>query len=160
MEEKINANRGTVIDAFVAGAKKGMHIAINSQIPNIVMAFALIRILNNTGLLAIIEVVFTPIMGLFGLPGAAAASLMGAFMSQGGGIGAAMALYSTGDLEIYHLPILLPAIYLMGSQVQLIGRIAGTAGVPSKFVSHMMIISALNAFAAMFVMNILIRILF
>lgn len=159
MEKGANVSRGNVIDAFVLGAKKGMNIAINAQIPNIVMAFTLISILNNTGLLALIEIVFSPIMGIFGLPGAAATSLMGAFMSQGGGIGAAMALFAAGDLSIEHLPILLPAIYLMGSQIQIIGRIGGTAGIPAKFITHMIVISVINAFIAMFVMNILTSII-
>jgi len=147
--------KGSVIDAFVAGAKNGMYIAINSTIPNIVMAFALIHVLNVTGVLGFLETAFAPVMGIFGLPGAGAAVVMAGFMSMGGGIGTAMALFSNGYLEMEHLPIVMMSIYIMGSQVQFIGRVIGTAGVPSKYVPHMLLINLILAFIGMFVMNIL-----
>ena len=152
----VNKKKGSVIDAFVAGAKNGMYISINSTIPNILMAFALIYILNVTGLLDLIEVVFAPIMRVFGVPGAAGAVLLGAFMSMGGGIGVAMGLFAEGMLDPRHLAIVLPAIYIMGSQVQFIGRVIGAAGVPSKHIPMMLGINVICAFAAMFLTNIIV----
>ena len=153
---EVTKPKGSVIDAFVAGAKKGMHISINSTIPNILMAFALIFILNVTGILDGIEIVFAPIMRIFGLPGAAAAVLLGAFMSMGGGIGVAMGLFAEGILEPRHLAVVMPSIYIMGSQVQFIGRVIGAAGVPSKHVPIMLLINIICAFIAMFVTNIIV----
>jgi len=148
--------KGSVIDAFVAGAKKAMHIAINSTIPNILMAFALIYVLNVIGVIEAIEFIFEPVMRVFGLPGAAAAVILAAFMSMGGGIGAAMALFAEGALEARHLAVLMPSIYIMGSQVQFIGRVIGAAGVPSKHVPIMLLINIICAFIAMFVTNIIV----
>ena len=148
--------KGNIMDAFVEGAKGGIQISLNSTIPNVLMAFALIRILEITGVLAIIEVIFAPFMGIFGLPGAAAAVLMAAWLSMGGGTGAAASLIAAGSLQGHHAIILLPAIYLMGSQVQYIGRINGTMDLPVKYNIHMLIISLINAFLAMLVVRMFI----
>jgi len=153
MNEK---KKGNVVDAFVEGAKNGYNIAIGGTLPNVVLAFALIQVLEITGLLDIIGRVFQPIMVLFGLPGVAATVLIGAWLSMGGGVGIAASLVSTGDLTNTHIAILLPAIYLMGSQVQYIGRIAGTIDIPSKYNIHMLIISIINAVLAMLIMNLFV----
>ena len=145
--------KGNIVDAFMQGAKNGMHIAINSTIPNILFAFAIIQVLELTGTLRLIGIVFQPVMGLFGLPGVAATALMGAMLSMGGGIGVIASLLTNGELVAQHAAILLPAIYLMGSQIQYIGRIGGTAGIPSKYTIHMIVISILNAAMAMLVMR-------
>ncbi|CRZ79014.1 membrane protein [Vibrio cholerae] len=47
-----------------------------------------------------------------------------------------------------------PAIYLMGSQVQYIGRILGPIGTEGRYIPVMIGISVLNAFGAMWVMNL------
>ena len=145
--------KGNIVDAFMQGAKNGMQIAINSTIPNILFAFAVIQVLELTGILRLIGIVFQPVMGLFGLPGVAATALMGAMLSMGGGIGVIASLLTNGELVAQHAAILLPAIYLMGSQIQYIGRIGGTAGIPSKYTIHMIVISILNAAMAMLVMR-------
>jgi len=145
-----------VYDAFIAGARNGWNIGVNSTLPNVLMAFAIIRILDITGALALIGRVFEPIMMIFGLPGVAATVLMAAFMSMGGGVGVAVGLLAAGSLSVgSHIATLLPAIYLMGSMVQYVGRIAGTIGIPPKYNTHMIIVSIINAFLCMFVMNII-----
>lgn len=63
-------------------------------------------------------------MKIFGLPGEAAAVLIGGWMSMGGAIGVAITLFEKGILTGAHLAILAPAIYLMGSQVSIRWRIA------------------------------------
>ncbi|NMA02830.1 MAG: hypothetical protein GX923_09770, partial [Clostridia bacterium] len=75
-----------ITDVFVEGARKGWNVGIGSVIPNVLMAFVLIRALDITGLLAILGKVFGPIMAIFGLPGEAATVLMGAWLSMGGGV--------------------------------------------------------------------------
>ena len=145
-----------VTDVFVKGAVQGWGSATSSTIPNVLMAFVLIRVLNVTGLLTILGDLFAPLMGLFGLPGEAAAVLIGAWMSMGGGVGVAVALFSDGALNGVHLGILAPAIYLMGSQLQSMGRALGVIGTAGRMIPIMLGISVLNAFIAMFVMRIVI----
>lgn len=60
------------------------------------------------------------------------------------------------DVTDLDLVIMAPAIYLMGSQVQYMGRIMGPIGTEGRYIPVMIAISVLNAFAAMFVMNILV----
>ena len=76
-----------VTDVFVKGAVQGWNIAVTSTIPNVLMAFVIIKVLNHSGLLTIFGELFAPIMAIFGLPGEAAAVLLGGWMSMGGGVG-------------------------------------------------------------------------
>ncbi|MBJ3814414.1 hypothetical protein F9C28_05590 [Shimwellia pseudoproteus] len=145
-----------VTDIFVAGARKGWNIATTSTLPNVVMAFIIIKALEITGTLKVMGMIFAPLMGLFGLPGEAAAVLMGGWMSMGGAIGVAIGLFDKGILTGEHLAILAPAIYLMGSQVQYLGRILGVIGTPAKRIPIMIIISVINAFLAMLLMRIIL----
>ncbi|MGL4668079.1 MAG: YjiG family protein [Saezia sp.] len=147
----------TPFDIFVDGAKKGWAVGIGSIIPNVMMAFILIYILKLTGLLEMIGVLFKPVMGAFGLPGEAVTVLLAAWMSMGGGTAVAATLFLEGTLSITHLAILLPAIYIMGSQVQYLGRVLGTMGVKGRYYGIMILISVVNAFLSLWVMNILVR---
>ncbi|AFJ46358.1 YjiG family protein [Shimwellia blattae] len=150
------ASNPVVTDIFVAGARKGWNIATTSTLPNVVMAFIIIKALEITGTLKIMGMIFAPVMGLFGLPGEAAAVLMGGWMSMGGAIGVAIGLFDKGILTGEHLAILAPAIYLMGSQVQYLGRILGVVGTPAKRIPLMIVISIINAFLAMLLMRIIL----
>ena len=82
-----------VTDVFVKGAVQGWNIAVTSTIPNVLMAFVIIKVLNHSGLLTIFGELFAPIMAIFGLPGEAAAVLLGGWMSMGGGVGVAVSLF-------------------------------------------------------------------
>lgn len=148
-----NTSNKTFVDAFVEGARKGFNIGVNSMLPNVMFAFAAIHIFKITGLLDIIAKVFSPVMGLFGLPGAAATVLMAAWLSMGGGAGVAASLFAQGILNGTHLTILLPAIFLMGAQIQYMGRLLGTAEVKSKHYPILFGICILNALIAMQVMR-------
>ncbi len=150
------AKKPMVTDVFVAGARKGWNIAVSSTLPNVMMAFVIIKALSITGALGVIGKVFAPVMALVGLPGEAAAVLMGAMMSMGGAVGVAVGLFDSGALVGNHLAILAPAIYLMGSLVQYAGRILGVVGTEGGKIPVMFGICILNAFVAMFIMNILV----
>ncbi len=114
-----------VTDIFVEGAKKGWVIATTSTVPNVLMAFVIIKALQITGILGLMGTAFEPVMAVFGLPGESAAVLIGAWMSMGGAVGVVITLFDQGILNGTHIAILAPAIYLMGSQVQYMGRIMG-----------------------------------
>lgn len=150
------AKKPMVTDIFVEGAKKGWNIATMSTVPNVLMAFVAIKALQITGALELMGQVFSPVMAVFGLPGEAAAVLIGAWMSMGGGVGVVISLFDQGILMGEHIAILAPAIYLMGSQVQYLGRILGPVGTEGRYIPVMVLISVINALAAMFVMNILV----
>ena len=144
----------TLPDIFVEGAKKGWNVGISSIIPNVLMAFVLIHAVRLSGLLDMLGVLFNPVMGLFGLPGQAVMVLVGAWMSMGGGVGVAASLYAAKILNPTHVTILLPAIFLMGAQIQYMGRLLGTAGIQGRYYPMLFGISILNAIISMIIMRI------
>jgi len=149
-----NAN-DTIMDVFVRGARKGWKVAIDNIIPNVLMAYVCIKILNVTGILAWFGTAFAPVMAIWGLPGQAIMVILGALLSMGGAVGVAMSLFNDGTLNGTHISILMPAIYLLGSKIQYLGRLLGTAGVPGKHYPVLLGISFVNAAIAMFVMKII-----
>ena len=91
-----------VTDVFVRGARQGWGIAIGSMLPNVLMAFVSIKALQITGLLKLIGIACGPVMAVFGLPGEAAPVLLAAWMSMGGGVGVAVALFGQGAIDGTH----------------------------------------------------------
>ncbi|MDU2417052.1 YjiG family protein [Negativicoccus succinicivorans] len=142
-------------DVFVIGARKGWNIAVNNMIPNVLMAFAIAHILDLLGVLDFMSVIFGPVMGIFGLPGQAVMALLTAWLSLSAGVGMAVSLAGQGLLSGTHLTILLPAMVLMGSQLQYMGRLLAVADVKKKYWPLLMLTSILNAVIAMFIMRIL-----
>jgi spore maturation protein SpmB len=145
--------RKTIADIFVDGARKGWNVGTSSILPNVLMAFALIQILRVTGLLTLLGKIFGPVMAVFGLPGEAITVLMSTWLSMGGGVGVAASLYTMNVLSPVQISILMPAIFLMGAQVQYMGRMLGTAGVQTRFYPVLFAISIINAVVGMLVMR-------
>ena len=143
-------------DVFVSGVKRGWGIATGSMLPNVLMAFILIYVLKLTGILDLIGTVCGPVMKVFGLPGEALMVLLAAWLSMGGGVGVASSLFAAGSLSLHDIAVLAPAMYLMGSQVQYIGRLLGVVGTPGKYIPVMVLISITNALLALFVMQIIV----
>lgn len=142
-------------DIFVIGARKGFNIAINNLMPNVLMAYVIAEMLNLLGVMQIIGHVCAPLMGLFGLPGEAITVLLTAWLSSSAGTGVAISLLSKGQLDIGQITILAPAIFLMGSQLQYMGRLLGVADVPKKYWPLLMAVSILNAVIAMLIMRVI-----
>lgn len=155
MNKEMNIERKNILDLFVEGARKGFTIGTTSLLPNVIMAFVIIRILDVTGLLHLIGVVFEPIMGLWGLPGEAATVIIGSVMSMGGGIGIAMSLFTDGTLDATQVTVMVPAIYLMGNPVQNVGRCLGIAGVNSKHYPAIILICIINALLSIWAMRLI-----
>ncbi|MBG6244581.1 hypothetical protein CS369_06950 [Candidatus Symbiopectobacterium sp. 'North America'] len=141
-------------DIFVVGARKGFNIAINNLLPNVLMAYVIAEILNLLGIIALLGKVFAPIMGLFGLPGEAITVLLTSWLSASAGTGVAVSLLSKGTLDGHMVTILAPAIFLMGSQLQYMGRLLGVADVPKKYWPLLMLTSIINAMIAMLIMRV------
>ena len=107
MKEKINP-----INSFVAGARKGFSMSMNNMLPNVLFAFAMIQILNLSGLSNLIGKVCGPLMGIFGLPGIAATAVIAGILSSGGGLGATASLALSGQITNSDATILLVGICL------------------------------------------------
>lgn len=149
VEEKQSMNPITV---FVEGAYRGFGIGVRSVLPNVLMAFVIIKVLKVTGIMDIFGTALAPVMGIFGLPGEAAAVLLASFLSMGGGVGAVGGLL--GHLNGTNIAILAPAMFLMGSLVQYWGRILGVT--KAKHSGVMMLICVINALIAMAFMNLIV----
>lgn len=146
---------GNPFDIFVIGARKGFNIAINNLMPNVVMAYVIAEMLNLLGVMQIIGHLFAPLMGVFGLPGEAVTVLLTAWLSSSAGTGVAISLLTKGQLDVGQITILAPAIFLMGSQLQYMGRLLGVADVPKKYWPLLMAVSILNAIISMLIMRVI-----
>ncbi|KAB8313176.1 hypothetical protein EH228_03260 [Erwinia endophytica] len=140
-------------DIFVIGARKGFHIAIHNLMPNVVMAYVIAEMLNLLGVMSWVGKIFAPVMGVFGLPGEAITVLLTAWLSSSAGTGVAVSLLARGALTGTDITILTPAIFLMGAQLQYMGRLLGVSDVPKKYWPLLMLTSILNAIIAMLVMR-------
>lgn len=154
----MSASKGKMMitDVFVNGANQGWAIATHSTIPNVLMAFVIIKMLTISSALAMIGKVLGPVMAIFGLPGEAAMILLGGWMSMGGGVGVAVALFDKGAIDGTQLAICIPAIYLMGSQVQYMGRCLGVIGVQGSDLFKIMAIPPIVALLSLWVMRLVV----
>ena len=143
-------------DVFVNGAFQGRNIATHSTIPNVLMAFVIIKMLNISGALDFIGTCLGPVMAIFGLPGEAAMILLGGWMSMGGGVGVAVALFDKGAVDGTQLAIVIPAIYLMGSQVQYMGRCLGVIGIQGSDMFKIMAVPPIVALLSLWVMRLVV----
>lgn len=141
-------------DIFVIGARKGFQIAVNNLMPNVLMAYVVAEILNIIGAMEFVGRLFGPLMGIFGLPGEAVTVLLTAWLSSSAGTGIAVSLLNKGILNGTHATILIPAIFLMGAQLQYMGRLLGVADVPKKYWPLLMVASILNSCIAMIIMRL------
>lgn len=120
-------------DIFIVGLKKGLNIGLYSLLPNVVMAFVLTYILQLWGVMDFLGRTCGGIMGIFDLPGQAITVLLATWMSCGAGVGVAASLASSGVLNGHDVTIMAPALILMASQIQYMGRLLGVADVPKKY---------------------------
>ncbi|WP_294901242.1 YjiG family protein [Tatumella sp. UBA2305] len=152
MSNQLNT-RANPFDIFVIGARKGFNIDINNLMPNVVMAYVIAEMLNLLGVMQFIGHVFAPVMGIFGLPGEAVTVLLTAWLSSSAGTGVAVSLLTKGTLDPAQITILIPAIFLMGAQLQYMGRLLGVADVPKKYWPLLMLTSIVNAVISMLIMR-------
>ena len=96
---------------------------------------------------------FAPAMALFGLPGESVTILLTAWLSYSAGIGVAVNLLSNNTIDMIQVTILAPALLLMGSQIQYMGRLLGVVEVPKKYWPMLMTISVVNALISMVIMK-------
>ena len=63
-----NKKKG-LLEVFLAQGKRGFYIGVEVILPSMILAYVIIAFLQLTGLINILSYIFSPIMGLFGLPG-------------------------------------------------------------------------------------------
>ena len=148
--------RKSPLDLFVEGAKQGWNISVNSMLPNVIMAFVIIEILKITGLLNLISKYAAPIMALWGLPGEGLVVLCAAFLSMGGAAGVTGTLLASGNLTATDVTVLAPAILLMGSLIQYLGRCLGTADAQRRYWGWHIAIGIVNALVGMWLMRLVL----
>ena len=122
-------------DIFITGLRKGFNVAINNLMPNVLMAFVLAYILDLFGVMSFLGKVCGPVMSIFDLPGQAITVLCATWLSCGAGVGVAASLLASGTLNAHDITILSPALLLMASQIQYMGRLLGVADVPKKILA-------------------------
>lgn len=153
---ELSTQKPLITEVFVEGAKRGWDLATKSMLPNLVMAFVLIKVLTVSGLLNYVGMAFEPIMSLFGLPGESAMVLVSAWMSSGGAIGVLLAFLSEGVMTGEQAAVILPSIFIMGGQLQYMGRCLGVIGIKDQMLYVIMLIPIVMAFAVLAVMSIII----
>ena len=140
-------------DIFIIGARKGLNITLNNLVPNILMAYAVAEVLRILGVMKMVGEIFGPLMFVFGLPGEAVTVVLTAWLSSSASVGLAANMAANGILDACHVTILMPCFFLLGAQLQYMGRLLGIADVPKRYWPLLMSASLLNALCAMLVMN-------
>ncbi len=153
MPEAAATQSSNPFDIFIVGLKKGLNIGLYSLLPNVLMAFVLTYILQLFGVLDFLGHTCGGVMGLFGLPGEAITVLLATWLSCGAGVGVAASLASSNILGPAELTILSPALILMASQIQYMGRLLGVANVPKRYWPVLMLNSVLMGCIGMIVMR-------
>ncbi|WP_411899567.1 hypothetical protein, partial [Salmonella enterica] len=97
-----------------------------------------------------------PLIALFVHPCAASTVHMASLLIMGGAVGVAASLATAGALSGHHVTVLLPAIYLMGNQVQNVGRCLGTAEVNAKYYLHIIAAFSITALLSIWVMKLFV----
>jgi len=143
------AIKPSIVEEFVAGAKKGFYIGIEMIAPAMVLAYVLILFLQITGLMIYIGKLVGPVMAVFGLPGEAIVALVAAFFAKAAGAATAATLYSKGIITAAQATILFPATITMGTLIGHFVRIVIVANTNKKWHSVLVAIPIIDALVVM-----------
>jgi spore maturation protein SpmB len=145
-EGKQWAPTGDILTDFLNGARKGFNNALFNQTPAFVMAFILIKVLNMSGLMLLIEKAFSPLMGIFGLPGATGVLIITGWLSSPGAVAMMPDLVASGYIGGKEIVVLIPMIYAIGQQLQWVGRILAPIRTPARLYIPIIIIGWITFF--------------
>lgn len=149
----------SIVEVFMKGAKKGFYIGVEQILPAMILGYVVIQFLQLTGLIDILDKVFGPIMGIFGLPGEAVVVLLSAFFSKAAGAAAAANLFGTGVLTAAQCTILIMPCMLMGTLVGHFARIILVSDVNPKHRGLMLLIPLLDSIVGMLAMRLLLTVM-
>lgn len=151
------AKAPNIMTSFINGAKKGVNLVINSVIPSVMFAFVVMRILTLSGIMDILGIAFSPVMGIFGLPGEAAVPLVLSVVSLSGGMSAAAALTESGILTGMHCLTMFPCLFLFGTMIVYTGRVLGVVGIEIKEYKYCYAMNIINGIISLFLMKIIVN---
>ena len=149
----------SVIEEFVAGAKKGFYIGAEMIAPAMVLAYVLIQFLDITGLMTIVGRLLGPVMAIFGLPGEAIVALVAAFFAKAAGCATAATLYSKGIITAQQATILFPACVTMGTLIGHFVRIVIVSNANKKWHPLLLCIPIVDAIIVMWLTRIVLNIM-
>lgn len=150
------AAKKSVVETFMEGSRKGFTIGVNQIIPAMILAYTLIYFLQTTGLMDIVSKIFTPIMGIFGLPGAAVVVLVAAFFAKASGCATAALMVAEGSLTLAEGMILFPACILMGTLIGHYARIVLVSGTNKKYHPLLFAVPLIDAALSMWIMRVIL----
>lgn len=157
--EKAPEKKKSIIEIFMAGAKKGFYIGIEQMIPAVILGYVIVAFLQLSGLLDLLGKIFSPIMSLFGLPGEAIVVLISAFLSKAAGAASAANLYTQGILSAAQCTILVMPCMLMGTLVGHFARIILVADVNEKHRGLMLAVPIIDSVLAMWTMRLILTLM-
>ncbi len=147
----------SLVEEFMAGAKKGFYIGAEMIAPAMVLAYVLIVFLEITGLMNSVGKLLSPIMALFGLPGEAVFALVAAFFAKAAGCATAATLYSKGVITAAQATILFPACITMGTLIGHFVRIVIVANTNKLRHSLLLCVPLIDAAIAMVLTRLLLN---
>ena len=149
----------SVVEEFVAGAKKGFYIGAEMIAPAMVLAFVLIQFLTITGLMTIVGKALGPVMAIFGLPGEAIVALVAAFFAKAAGCATAATLYSAGLITAQQATILFPACVTMGTLIGHFVRIVIVANANKKWHPLLLAVPVIDAVVVMLLTRVVLNVM-
>lgn len=146
----------SIVEEFVAGAKKGFYIGAEMIAPAMVLAYVLIQFLDITGLMTIVGKAVGPVMAVFGLPGEAVVALVAAFFAKAAGCATAATLYSKGLITAQQATILFPACVTMGTLIGHFVRIVIVSNANKRWHPLLLCVPLIDAAIVMLLTRMLI----
>jgi spore maturation protein SpmB len=146
----------SVVEEFVAGAKKGFYIGAEMIAPAMVLAYVLIQFLDITGLMTIVGKALGPVMGVFGLPGEAIVALVAAFFAKAAGCATAATLYSKGIITATQATILFPACITMGTLIGHFVRIVIVSNASKRWHPLLLCVPLFDAVVVMLITRVVL----
>ncbi|SFS83568.1 Spore maturation protein SpmB [Succinivibrio dextrinosolvens] len=156
LKKQNSENISNIADAFISGAKRAINISLNIMMPNVIMAFVLTAVLMKIGAMDFLGKIGSPLMQIFDLNGQSMVVLVSAWFSGLGGVAMGATMCASGEITQNQLAIITPAIFLMGAQLQYMGRILGVIGLEFRNYRLMFAISIINAVLSILVMKAII----
>ncbi len=146
----------SIIEIFMGGAKGGFYIAVEQILPAMILGYVIVEFLEITGLMDLVGKLFGPVMGIFGLPGAAVAVLISAFFAKAAGAATAANMFAQGIITAAQATILIMPCMLMGTLVGHYARIILVSDVNPKYRKVMLAVPLFTSLVAMLVMRLVL----
>ena len=149
------AKKRNIFDSFQDGARKGWNIFVKNVLPSIIMAYTFIYILETTGLMEVFSNIFSPVMGIFGLPPISIVCLATVFFSRAGGSALAASFVLDGSLTPMQATILLPTMFLIGGTINQWVRVISICGTRSDRQKYIILMTWVLAFLSLWITSII-----